>query len=174
MVATAPPNRSRRALLRGRVRPEARPRPPWALAEADFVSTCTRCDACIDACPESILARGDGGFPIVDFNAGECTFCQDCVDACRPRALRLDTTDAPAAAPWSIKAAVQDKCLALHGVHCQACRDACPTGAIRFPLRTGVPRPVVDPAQCTGCGACVAPCPVEAVLVRQPEQEAHA
>jgi ferredoxin-type protein NapF len=166
MAEAAVPNRSRRALLRGRPGAQLRSRPPWALAEADFVAACTRCDACIGACPESILTRGDGGFPVVDFSAGECTFCGDCVSACAPRAL----CDA-GSAPWFLKATVEDACLALHGVHCQACRDACPTGAIGFALRPGVPRPRVESDLCTGCGACVAPCPVEAMRVRPPAQE---
>ena len=36
--------------------------------------------------------------------------------------------------------------------------------AIRFPLVAGgVPRPEIDTGACTGCGACVAPCPVNAI-----------
>jgi ferredoxin len=40
-----------------------------------FEDRCTRCGACVDACPESILRRGSGGFPTVDFTASACTFC---------------------------------------------------------------------------------------------------
>jgi len=171
MVATALPNRSRRALFKGQARTQPPLRPPWALAEADFISSCTRCSACIDACPESIVSRGDGGFPVVDFSHGECTFCQACVQACEPRALRADGPGVDVGAPWSIKAAVQDSCLALHGVHCQTCRDACPTSAIGFPLRVGVPHPVVDPERCTGCGACIAPCPADALHMQPPARQ---
>lgn len=122
----------------------------------------------MDACPESILARGDGGFPVVDFKHGECTFCKACVDACAPDALVGGE-----GAAWSVTANVDSTCLALHGVHCQACRDACPTSAIGFPLRPGVPRPQVDVSLCTGCGACVAPCPVDAMRVALPATEAR-
>ena len=47
---------SRRGFLRGRARPP-RPalRPPWARAEADFLARCTRCEACIEACPTGAL-----------------------------------------------------------------------------------------------------------------------
>lgn len=169
MAASALASPSRRALLRGRRDGDPPQRPPWARPDDGFLSSCTRCDACIDACPESILSRGDGGFPVVDFKRGECTFCRGCVDACAPRAL-VDEGHAP----WSIHARVETACLAINAVHCQACRDACPTGAVGFPLRPGVPRPVVDATLCTGCGACVAPCPVDAIRLRPDRPEVHA
>lgn len=167
MATSALQSPSRRALFRGRR--EAPVRPPWALDEEAFLSRCTRCEACIDACPESILSRADGGFPAVDFKRGECTFCKACASACEPRAL-VDT----GAGPWAIRAQVQSSCLTLHGVHCQACRDACPEQAIGFPVRAGVARPVVDTVACTGCGACVAPCPVDAMCVQALSREACA
>jgi ferredoxin len=50
----------RRFFLRGGVKPPPTPvsvpRPPWALPEAAFVQACTRCDACVAACP---LGRAD-------------------------------------------------------------------------------------------------------------------
>ena len=61
---------SRRGFFRGRPRPKAENRPPWALAEALFVDRCTRCNDCLSACPEHILVASDGGFPTVDFKRG--------------------------------------------------------------------------------------------------------
>ena len=79
---------SRASLLRGRLRGGPPPlRPPWALAEPAFLEACTRCDACRAACPEGILVRGSGGFPLVDFQRGECTFCGRCAAACEDGAL---------------------------------------------------------------------------------------
>jgi ferredoxin-type protein NapF len=66
---------SRRGFFRGRPRPKAEIRPPWALAESLFTDCCTRCNDCIDACPEQIIVIGDGGYPTIDFKRGECTFC---------------------------------------------------------------------------------------------------
>jgi ferredoxin-type protein NapF len=152
---------TRRQFLRGRFGESASPRPPWAAAEPEFLARCTRCDACIDACPEHILVRGSGGFPQVDFTNGGCTFCRACVDACEPRAL--ERTDA---APWALKASIAPSCLALNRVVCSTCAERCEARAIRFrPALGAVPAPAVDLDRCTGCGACVAACPVSAIAV---------
>ena len=156
---------SRRQLLRaypyGRRRPV---RPPWA--NPRFHADCTRCDACLPACPEQILVRGDGGFPEVDFRRGECTFCGDCVTACAP--LALQRPDA-STRPWRHVALVGPACLEAHGVHCRACADPCPEAAVRFrPAARSHTLPEIDQTACTGCGACVAPCPVAAISIAPP------
>ncbi|APV52037.1 hypothetical protein BWI17_21615 [Betaproteobacteria bacterium GR16-43] len=53
-----------------------------------------------------------------------------------------------------------ERCLALSGVVCRNCGDACDTRAIQFLYATGgVPRPVVDAQRCTACGDCLSVCP---------------
>lgn len=42
-------------------------RPPWSGDESHFLTHCTRCDACINACENNILQRGAGGYPSVNF-----------------------------------------------------------------------------------------------------------
>lgn len=155
---------SRRAFFRGRPRPKAEIRPPWALAEPEFIDRCTRCNDCLKACPTNILVSGDGGYPTVDFSVGECTFCADCLASCQPKALlRSD----PAQAAWTYQASVGKSCLPHHGVECRVCGDFCDVRAIRFaPRLGGNPLPEIDPERCTGCGACVATCPVSAISVR--------
>lgn len=73
-------------------------------------------------------------------------------------------------------ATISVACLTKQGIACQSCRDACPQDAIRFRPRAGGPfLPEVDEALCNGCGACVAPCPAEAIAVAASQTEpAHA
>lgn len=151
--------------LRGDFRGRRLPvRPPWALSEAAFVDACTRCGDCARACPEGIVVDGSGGYPEIRFARGECTFCGDCATACPTAAL----SDPDGRAPWDLRAAIDDSCLSRKGITCQVCGDHCPEGAIRFrPALGGVATPAIDADACTGCGACVAPCPVDAVTVRK-------
>lgn len=155
----AAPDRSRRALLFGRRAATPPLRPPWALDESDFLDACTACNACVERCPERVLARGTDGTPVFDPHLGECTFCGECADACTPRAL--DRAMSPT--PWHLTAIAGDACLPRHGVVCSSCRDACPERAITFPLTSRVPVPSIDAQRCTGCGACVGVCPADAI-----------
>lgn len=158
---------SRRRFLRGDFSSDADAlRPPWAVPEGEFVHACSRCDACVRACPTAVLGRGSGGYPVVDFTRGECTFCGACAEACRDGAL-LRGPDAP---PWSLRAGIGAACLASQRVVCRTCGDMCEAGAIRFrPQAGGVALPQLDVAACSGCGACVAACPTQAISMRVPE-----
>jgi len=136
-------------------------RPPWAVAENTFTALCEGCDACVLACPTRIIRKGRGRLPQIDFNHGECLFCGDCADVCRPRALNR----AALRTPWSVTASIDPQaCLAYRKVECRSCYDPCEAGAIRMkPRLGGVSVPVLDNANCTGCGACFAVCPSRAV-----------
>lgn len=155
---------ARRDLFRGRIARPAKPsglRPPRAIAEARFLALCDGCAACVPACGETVIRLDGERRPVLDFRHGECTFCDDCTKACPTGALSI--TDAR---PWTAVAAISGKCLAVGGVHCRTCGDACPIGVLRFrPLADGRFLPLVDEDQCNGCGACVAGCPVDAVRV---------
>ena len=95
----------------------------------------------------------------------ECTFCSDCVASCQPQAL-LRTEEQEA---WPYRAVVSADCLPHQGVECRVCGDFCDARAIRFPPRLGgSPLPAVDETRCTGCGACVAPCPTAAIAISLP------
>jgi ferredoxin-type protein NapF len=153
-------DRSRRALLRGRRHAESPMRPPWALVEARFLEACTRCGDCVSACPEGILAKGDGGFAERRPDAGECNFCGDCLRSCDAGALHDD--GAPA---WAWQAAIGESCLTAGGVVCQSCREACPELAIAFPPNRGVAQPQLDGDRCNACGACLAVCPPGAIAL---------
>jgi ferredoxin-type protein NapF len=149
-------NLTRRDLFRGSG--VARPvrRPPWT--DDNFTDACTRCGDCVAACPEQVLFKGDGGFPEIRFDAAGCSLCGDCADVCEAAVFDLSLV----AFPWY--AAVQDSCLALNNIHCQSCQDACEVRAIRFhPALRHAPVPSIDADACTGCGACVALCPADAI-----------
>lgn len=149
-------------------------RPPWAHEESLFVEKCTRCQQCIDTCPERIINKGRGGYPAVDFKLGECTFCGDCVRACKDGALHCPDEQFDAAKAWKIKATIQPDCLAHNGVECRVCGEHCESAAIRFQLIAGMAAiPRVNNELCNGCGACLAACPVVAVRIGAPASPAR-
>lgn len=158
------PDLSRRAFLRGRAAPPEQPptRPPWSKAEVLFTASCTRCDACLQACPENILLTDNSGYPKVDFSRGECTFCQACVSACAHAAF----VPPGEAQPWSHVAAIGASCFGQQGIYCRSCGESCEAGAIRFSFGSrAIPIPTIDASACTGCGACIAACPADAIRV---------
>jgi ferredoxin-type protein NapF len=166
-------DRSRRAFLFG-AEPERLAdtafRPPWALREI-FADLCTGCGACVTACPEAIVVLDEKTRAVVDFRrgAGLCSFCGACAEVC-PEPVFLPAATRAVTPPWSLRAAIGDACLTRDGVMCQTCKDACGDAAIRFVYGAGrIPQPVVALDRCTGCGACVAPCPANAIAIRPAE-----
>lgn len=156
-------NRSRRSLFRRNSSSVIRP--PWINEDDEFTNLCTRCDKCIDACETQIIFRGDGGFPEINFKQDECTFCKQCAQAC-PEPIFTNTE----LEPWQNIATINETCLVNQGVWCQSCKDACETNAIKFTMALGKPpTPEIQIEQCTGCGACVAPCPANAITVTLPK-----
>lgn len=160
----------RRSFLRGDVRSvmaadaAATPRPPWSLhPDSAFIEHCTRCGDCVRACPRGVLSSGDGGFPQISFAAAGCSLCGDCAKACPTGAI--DRARRAEAFEWRVQ--IDAMCLNRRGVECRVCGDACEARALRFvPARGGIAELQVDTAACTGCGDCVAVCPVGAITLR--------
>ncbi len=143
-------------------------RPPGAVAMSDYVDRCTRCGDCAATCPQAIITSDEDGFPKVDVSARACTFCGACSDACKVGAI-------VAADSWDWRVDVDDKCLSVQGVSCRACEDHCDAQAIQFQLMTGGrAQPMISFDTCTGCGACVAPCPANALSMHLPQPPVHA
>ncbi len=158
---------SRRDFLRGRGATKGKVVPPGFLGTRPEV--CSSCSLCLERCPSGIIVM-DHGLPALDFTRGECTFCGECRAHC-PQSENLF------AGPVLLSHVVEidGGCLAMNGVDCQACRDHCPTDAIRFRPRLGGPfLPEINDDACSGCGACIGVCPVAAVAVKAAEEFADA
>ncbi|MCG8428991.1 MAG: ferredoxin-type protein NapF [Chromatiales bacterium] len=137
-------------------------RPPWAIPELQFIDACDRCGDCVSACPQKIINPGPGQYPIVDFTHQGCDFCGECVQVCKPGALKSDDLDVDQA--WSVVAQFEAGCLSLNGIVCRACSDICEPRAIRFSLMPGgKAEPQLESEECTGCGECLAVCPVKTI-----------
>ncbi len=164
-------DRSRRAFLFGAAAEneiDTALRLPWSRPHA-FLDGCTGCGACVTACPEGIIALDEAKHAIVDFQRGSglCSFCGACAEIC-PEPVFLAAELRAVTPPWTLRIAIGEGCLTRDGVMCQSCKDACGDGAIRFVYAAGrVPQPSVDLDRCTGCGACVAPCPASAIEIQR-------
>jgi ferredoxin-type protein NapG len=163
-------------------------RPPGALAESDFLSTCIRCGQCVTACPYDTLdlAHPGTGVPMgtPTFTPREipCYLCQDipCTVACPTGSLALASVTGDDGKldvkRTRIGLAVMDyeNCLAAWGLRCDACYRVCPLidEAIVLEMtrneRTGrhaVLLPRVKADACTGCGLCERACVVEKAAI---------
>lgn len=154
---------SRRDLLRGKATAQPfRARPPGV--DQTSLQACTRCGACVDACPENILQIVPEGVAMLA-DAGECTFCHACADAC-PEDVFADESR------MAHVMEVTGDCFVQAGIACMTCRDACPEEAITMKPRIGAPfEPRLDAASCTGCAACSSACPAEAIRPVERETE---
>ena len=169
------PNLQRRAFLRGRSPRfnKAAIRPPWSLPTDDFVEGCERCDDCAKACPENIIAKGDGGYPEIDFSRGECTFCGKCVESCKAGAFET-SIERTANNAWDLVAKVLPSCLSMNQVMCRTCGDHCDMRAIRFQLQLGGnATPLINEDLCTGCGACLYVCPNHSIEIRNNKNDSN-
>jgi len=86
--------------------------------------------------------------------------------------LRGDWKSAPTATATAGAglAVIGPACLALNSVVCRSCAEHCAPHAIHFRLAPGgIAVPLVRAERCDGCGACLAACPVSAIVLQAPE-----
>ena len=161
-------------------------RPPGSLPEDDFLSRCIRCGQCMRVCPNNalhptLLESGLEGLwtPFLIAKIGYCEpTCTLCGQVCPTGAIseltlnqKVGDEETP---PNRIGTAFLDRgrCLPwAMATPCIVCEEWCPTSPKAIYLReeiaidrqgneVSVKRPHVDPALCTGCGACEYACPV--------------
>lgn len=144
-------------------------RPPFALDELDFLLACTRCKACIEACPDQVifplsarLGADVVSTPALDLSNKGCRLCEDwpCVQACEPRALKIPDTDEKQEEVWPRLAYVvinTETCLPYSGPECGACAPVC---KVQGALVWNRERPEIDYSLCTGCAMCREVCVV--------------
>ncbi len=145
-------------------------RPPYALDELDFLTTCTRCGECINACPHQVifplpprLGASVTSTPALDLINRGCHLCADwpCVTACKPGALKLTESKPDLAVPIppiALASINQETCLPYSGPECGACASSCPIpGALIWHSQ----KPLIDPELCVGCGLCREACIVD-------------
>lgn len=89
------------------------------------------------------------------------------------RALRASGPDDGSFAKVSTLAKVGVACVEPKGVTCRRCSEACDVHAIRFRLLGGGRAMAsISSEACTGCGECIAVCPVNAIELVSRERAA--
>ncbi len=75
--------------------------------------------------------------------------------------------------PQTFLARISEACVEAKGVSCRRCGEACDADAIRFkPIGGGKAQALLSAGQCTGCGACLSVCPVNAIALVSTERQA--
>jgi len=163
-------------------------RPPYALAELEFLLTCTRCGECISACPHQVIfplptsvGTQIAGTPALDLLNKACHLCPEwhCLKVCQPRALRLPQPNSDheeslenqsdkkhneaqvIAIPLprlALSKLDESRCLPYKGPECGACRGSCPVDGA---MVWNMEKPRIINDLCVGCALCRVACIVE-------------
>ena len=171
-------------------------RPPGAVEEKDFLSSCIKCGICVEKCPYDTLKLSkvsDGaltGTPYFIPRDIPCYMCTDipCVEVCPTDSLLKDLVSDEKTGKYDINKAEmglaiidRENCLAYWGIRCDACYRACPlmdeaiTLKVERNKRTGkhaMMKPEINSDICTGCGMCEHACVTEkpAIIIMPKEK----
>ncbi len=147
-------------------------RPPGALKEDDFLSTCIRCLRCVDACPNHALTslpQGavGGGTPTLHMRRAACMLCAGqegdhlkCTEVCPSGALQLvrkNKEEIKELVHIGVAELDLDLCYSYNDWSCGACFRACPLAGEAMTVGLWE-RPVIHPEACVGCGCCERSC----------------
>ncbi|MDA0745636.1 MAG: 4Fe-4S dicluster domain-containing protein [bacterium] len=144
-------------------RPRRMLRPPGAIPEGDFLSTCHRCGACIEACPAHAIRPlktedvGRADTPVVDAEQQPCVVCDElaCMQVCPSGALEKLTRDQ---IRMGLAKVDPEICVRSKGEDCSVCVDLCPIGKKAIELNE-IGQVTVWARGCVGCGVCQYECP---------------
>ncbi|MFQ5676505.1 MAG: 4Fe-4S dicluster domain-containing protein [bacterium] len=137
-------------------------RPPGAIDELAFLTRCTRCDLCAQACPHDAIVKAGTRYgtavdtPMIRPSETPCYLCDDtpCIPACPEGALvPVDKINMGTAHVIHIQ------CFAFNGQVnlCDYCFDRCPLKGHAIVMSDGKPRVLEE--NCVGCGLCEYYCP---------------
>jgi NAD-dependent dihydropyrimidine dehydrogenase PreA subunit len=151
--------------------------PPGADDVESFAAACTRCYACVDACPTRAirvnfdLSRPAGQLflPEMGYYGSEdrpdCGFCAEACNLCNQVCPAGALTPLAFEHKWRRQIAVatihKPACLAwTDGQDCSVCQEVCSYGAVDLNRDAkGVAKPTIRPDACRGCGVCYSRCP---------------
>jgi len=145
-------------------------RPPGALPESEFLTTCIRCGECMKSCLTNTLQPSlwEGGLaglwtPKLDLRLAACEQeCNVCGKVCPTQAIRSLGLEEKTHAKLGTAILRKEMCLVwAQDKLCLICDEICPYDAIVFRTIEGYRRPVVVAPRCNGCGYCEQRCPVE-------------
>ncbi len=145
--------------------------PPGASNAVNFHASCTRCYACLAACPSKVLTvkmpkdmnMAAWFAPQLSPDKSACwEDCNRCSQVCAPGAIRPVSKEEKKNTQIGLAKINRSKCLAWSkGQSCMVCDEYCPYHAIESDVdANGIPRPVVSKSKCRGCGFCQMSCPV--------------
>lgn len=147
--------------------------PPGAGDLENFSAACTRCYACVAACPNKIITvRATGGIseifiPEIDLKTGERVCAEDCIACtlvCPTGAIKQLTRKQKQHIQIAKAKVIRGNCIAWSdGAACMVCDEHCPYNAIDTVYAPDdkfqdIPLPVVNSDRCRGCGYCLAAC----------------
>lgn len=149
-------------------------RPPGALAEEEFLASCSRCGRCVKVCPAQCLfpmpiESGLSAFltPRLQPRLAKCELCLTCQEVCPTGAIQHVPVSM---VKMGIAELDRRQCLVwAERKLCLLCREQCPVHAIEVDENN---RPYVNSNLCVGCGGCENGCPLSkaAIVVRPIEK----